>query len=353
MKKIMYLIVTSITWYLAAMYRSVPLMALTLTELVLFVSMWLLSFYLKYCIRAGFEREMLVCRKGEEPSGNILVENRGIFPAGVVRLRLRICDPDRKKKTSISLFAGSGKRISRKITFPIEKPHCGLLLFKREKLYVYDYLTLFRRKKKQQEELKIAVLPAKRHLRLFLASDPWQEMQLSGQDDHGRPGANMDEIRQLREHVRGEPYRFIHWKQSARLDKLLIKEYYQSEEESFALSVCPGSWKNKTAVEKDAFYEVLSALLLGILDRGRGVKVFFEKKDGSVAVRTLWREQDCDEFLIFLYREEEEAAAMPSVPGPGLCLDGGLRLTFFGKEICQFTADHFEKELDTFDVTVL
>ena len=74
MKKIMYLIVTSITWYLSAMYRSVPLMALTLTELVLFVSMWLLSFYLKYCIRAGFEREMLVCRKGEEPSFSVALK---------------------------------------------------------------------------------------------------------------------------------------------------------------------------------------------------------------------------------------------------------------------------------------
>ena len=35
MKKALYLLVLAVTWYLAAMYRSVPLMALTVTEVLL------------------------------------------------------------------------------------------------------------------------------------------------------------------------------------------------------------------------------------------------------------------------------------------------------------------------------
>ena len=352
MKKAVFLIVTAVTWYLSAMYRSVPLMALMLTELVVFVGMWLLSFYFKYCIRAGFEREMIVCRKGEEPAGNIFMENKGIFPAGAVSLRLRAYYPEGQKKVKIHMLGGAGKRIYRKIQFPVNKPHCGLLLFKLEKLYVYDYLTLFQRKKKQDGELKIAVLPARRYLRLSLTAGAWQEMQLSSQDDSFRPGANMDEIRQLREHVQEEPYRFIHWKQSARTDKLLIKEYYQSGEEALALFVYPGRWENRSVGEKDAFYEILSALFSGILEKGCGVTVSLHKKDGSTVVRTLWQEKDCDEFLIYLYQEEDESASVPSAPEPGLCFDGNLRLTFFGKEICQFTVDNYEKELDTFYVSV-
>ena len=46
---------------------------------------------------------------------------------------------------------------------------------------------------------------------------------------------NSGEIRQLRKYMPGDLVKRIHWKQSARTDQLLVKEFQQEEEESVFL----------------------------------------------------------------------------------------------------------------------
>ena len=47
MKKTLFVLLILLTWYLAAMYHLVPLMALAAAELLLFLGMFALSLYLK------------------------------------------------------------------------------------------------------------------------------------------------------------------------------------------------------------------------------------------------------------------------------------------------------------------
>lgn len=176
MKKAGFLLVTAATWYLAAMYRSIPLMALTITEVILFLGMWVQSFYFRFRVRAGFGRQLTVCRKGEEPSCSIWIESKGILPVGAVSLRMKAFYPEGSRKIRINLLGGTRRRTSRKVRLSMEKQQCGLFSVRMEKIYVYDYLTLFQRKRKEKEE-----------------------MQQSVRDADFLPGANMDEIRQLRQ----------------------------------------------------------------------------------------------------------------------------------------------------------
>ena len=170
-------------------------------------------------------------------------------------------------------------------------------------------------------------------------------MQQSVRDADFLPGANMDEIRQLREHMQGEPYRFIHWKQSARLDKLLIKEYYQTEEEAFALFLAPGSIKERTSQMRDAFYEILFAILSGMLEGGHSVTVTVGKKKGETEVRQLWQKEECDMLFLSLYQWEDELEEAVPDYTEEFCFDGNLRFSRSGRTIWQFTTEYYQKEV--------
>lgn len=192
MKKAGFLLATAATWYLAAMYRSIPLMALTITEVILFLGMWVQSFYLRFRVRAGFGRQLTVCRKGEEPSCFIWIESKGILPVGAASLRMKAFYPEGSRKIRINLLGGTRRRTSRKVRLSMEKQQCGLFSVRMEKIYVYDYLTLFQRKRKEKEEMQIAILPRGYPLRIGEESGFRQEMQQSVRDAGRRTQCNCD-----------------------------------------------------------------------------------------------------------------------------------------------------------------
>lgn len=194
MKKALYLLVLAVTWYLAAMYRSVPLMALTVTEVLLFVGMFLLSLSFLRLIDVDFDKKLLLCRQGEEPTCDIHIRNRGILPAGVIRLQIRYTVEDRSRRLQVHVLGGTDLQVCRNVRLPVDKMHCGLFSVQVEKMYVYDYLTLFRRKKKRKELLQIAVLPKERLFTLQEMTSRGQEMPRTDRDSALFAGTNMDEI---------------------------------------------------------------------------------------------------------------------------------------------------------------
>lgn len=335
MKKALYLLVLAVTWYLAAMYRSVPLMALTVTEVLLFVGMFLLSLSFLRLIDVDFDKKLLLCRQGEEPTCDIHIRNRGILPSGVIRLQLRYTVEDRSHRLQVHVLGGTGLQVCRNVRLPVDKMHCGLFSVQVEKMYVYDYLTLFRRKKKRKELLQIAVLPKERLLTFQEMTSRGQEMPRTDRDSALFAGTNMDEIRQLREHQEGEPYRFIHWKQSARLDQLYVKEFYRAGEETVSLTLFPEGLSERSWQEKDTFYETLYSLLLGILEKGFGVDASFYLKEGERSSRILRDKNDCDTFFLLLYQTEEKFAHSAWRPemADGLSFDAGCHLLYHGEEV--------------------
>lgn len=48
-------------------------------------------------------------------------------------------------------------------------------------------------------------------------------------------GSGSQEIRQIRDYQPGDSYRTIHWKQSARTDTLMAREYAREEKRSLAV----------------------------------------------------------------------------------------------------------------------
>ncbi len=122
-------------------------------------------------------------------------------------------------------------------TFPVELPlvfhHIGCYQIRLQSLCVYDYLHLFRFQKKLSDSLEIRIYPADADSPAFEASsygegfDEYEETQ-----QKGNTSSNVTDIR---EYQPGDRLQKIHWKLSAKIDNLMVKENESTSSNQFTI----------------------------------------------------------------------------------------------------------------------
>ena len=348
MKRLLFILLALFTWYLAAMYHLVSLMVLAVAELFLLLCMFAVSRYFKRHLKIEFAGTSVVLEKNRKTACPVLIENTGRLPAGRFRMRFQTsywnC-PDKKSAFLYGSVAGGKKQA---LDFYIDPPWCGLLTVSMGTSQVYDYLSLFWGKIPAQGRLSVAILPEGPAMKLHLSDTFWNEQ---GQREAVRPafGNGNGEIRQLREYSEGDPYRLIHWNQTARMDALWVKEQEAEQERTVCLYLNLCSEKRKNIWELDAFFEVLYALTSGLLNEQLPVETAWQGQNG-VQVRMMVNSTvDCRAMLLRLYREglvRSDDKNASSVPEKGLCLGTDLALSSNGKLVCRFSAENYRSELE-------
>ena len=130
--------------------------------------------------------------------------------------------------------------------------HCGIYRMDARWVRIYDYISLFSRKKKITAQMEVAVLPTRYPMRLeYLHTAETGDERADKKAPF--PGNDYEEIRQIREYRDGDLIRHIHWKQTARSGNLWVKEYEEEEEGRFVFSLTAGAGKKKTPDRRTPF----------------------------------------------------------------------------------------------------
>ena len=127
-------------------------------------------------------RKLLLCRQGEEPTCDIHIRNRGILPAGVIRLQIRYTVEDRSRRLQVHVLGGTDLQVLPQCPSARGQDALRTVFRTGGKNVRYDYLTLFRRKKETEGTLQIAVLPKERLLTLQEMTSRGQEMPRTDRD---------------------------------------------------------------------------------------------------------------------------------------------------------------------------
>ena len=141
---------------------------------------------------------------------------------------------------------------------------------------VYDYLTLFGAKKSFREEMTIAVFPVEKALRLELGGLSGRAGSVTYGNQTQRKGDNPGEIRQIREYRAGDSTRHIHWNQSAKTGRYWVKEYEKETDRQICLYVDIRGNDRIKRKKLSAFYELLSAFVIGALEQGACVRAYWQ-----------------------------------------------------------------------------
>lgn len=93
MKIFAWLLMMALTWYLAGLYQMSALGLLLVVQLLLFVWMGMLSFYIKSAADAALIGKNLTVVRGQEAAIGIRIMNRGRLPLTRIRLRMEWSNP--------------------------------------------------------------------------------------------------------------------------------------------------------------------------------------------------------------------------------------------------------------------
>ncbi len=360
MKKLLFVLLILLTWYLAAMYYLVSLMTLAVAELLLLIAMFVVSKYLKRHLRVGFSGTILVMYKRQRTSCPVLIRNTGRLPAGKVRLRFRTAWWEEEGEKSLFLYGNPAEkeaaasevsadfRVSAVADIDIEAPWCGMLYVFVHRAQGFDYLSLFKTRIPAEGRLQAAVLPVGTRMNLRFSREFWNH---PGYVEDARTvfGKGGGEIRQLREYLPGDSYRMIHWNQTARTDELWVKEQEPEQEPRVLLYLDFYPEKRRSPQELAAYFEVLFSLTAGLVREQLSVSVQWKERDGcsgGAAVNTL---EDCRALLLKLYQNDivlHGGADTAEEKTCGLCLNQDLELFSQGRKVFRFSVEHYEKELE-------
>lgn len=341
MKKVIYFLLTVITCYFAAMYRYLPLMALAVMQLFLFL---LLFGQVQYCGRkmaVEFSRSKDSMEKGSGLWCRILVHNQGRLPVGSFRLRIKFGYRHGEVYETKKLYA-SAKCGEDSLDFSVCPPYCGIVKLEITQLRIYDYLSLFSHRVPVKEEMEIVVFPGQRAVSLTFASQEGTESLKESIAAY--KGDASGEIRQVREYRTGDSSRYIHWKLSAREESLYLKEYEKEQGLSVDLFLDLSEAGNTPADEMGCFYELTAALIRGFLEKAEEIRVLWNSGRQTV-FEVLSEKEQCNDLLLQIYQEEpceedqKETAKENMEGGKFFSLDTALHWYYDGKLIYHFSGE--------------
>lgn len=375
MRRAVFVLFAVLIFYMAAMYRSLPFMSLFLLQIFVLVWMLLLTRYLKRHLRMEAPKGMFagIGNDGFRCEWNYV--NTGKLPAGRFRARMRMRYLQ-ETKAHVQCFYGVCESGRGKVCFEMHASYCGMICLRLEQLRVYDYLGMFFGRISLAEEMTVSLLPSGPPLKIEWASPIFQEAsfgtegggwpvgggnslsdeaRLPRRDMHYGVPSGYEEIRQIRMYQEGDSYRHIHWNQSARTDRIWIKEYEKEAGRSMTLllDMDPVHWKNPK--DMDAFYRLLHALVLGLIQKADAVSVcWYDKGKGHFDTMEIWNEAQCRDMLLQIYRLDlskgdgclEKQLSAYTWADDCLKLDTKLIWSRNEKVIHRFSAEGLEQEIE-------
>lgn len=160
----------------------------------------------------------------EEPnSPRFFLEYNRDFPIGLFTADIELSVENRffpnemTHKLSIPIA-----RKKNSFIIPVEVEEIGLISVTVKKITIYDYLSLFKRTSEEKLELSVPVLPKDRAIGDFPPAVP-----KDGPDEYTESdstGNISSDVKEIREYRPGDRLQRIHWKLSAKLDDLFVKE---------------------------------------------------------------------------------------------------------------------------------
>lgn len=278
MRKIIFLLTALLTGYMAAIYRVKPLMLVFVLELFLFVVSFILSRYFKRKLSLELLDSRQFVEKATPIPCRIKVNNQGKLPISRLGIKARYGYLKGEGKAKKWIWGGAVRGVFI-AQIDLTAQYCGILSLKLERFKVCDYLSLFFASKKINITMETVVFPRKRELSIEMRSVGSQENNLPQNEIKGHKMDAHQDIRQLREYRTGDSNRYIHWNQSARTEQLWVKEFEKETDDCVALLLdLAGIW-SASMLEKDAFYELLSAFLHGFLQRAEVILVYWPNAD--------------------------------------------------------------------------
>lgn len=222
-------------------------------------------------------------------------KNKSIFPLFTANIEFhvenRFFPNNAIQNLAIPLSAKSSS-----IKIPVRTDKVGLVTLYLDKIIIHDYMYLIRKEFKPNLEVSVPVLPPKANERDIPAITPQDGLDEFEESDY--KGNVSSDVKEIREYRPGDRLQRVHWKLSAKLDDLFVKEMAHTSTLSIVLL---------PELNKDRIYQTVSTLM-GCIDtlnnrEDRFELCCFNEKTYEFDYFTVTDEESILEAITFFYCE--------------------------------------------------
>ncbi len=180
--------------------------------------------WLKFTSSVVLTCDVDTCASEESIPVTITVRNQSPFSFSQMHVVIDLQHSFGANKERMHLQFPLQAKNSTRLTFYVHADFCGAMDISLKKIYVLDYLHLFRCNLKiLKKTSNILILPKRLPLQISNLSEP---VLFPESDTFGdKPGDDPSEIYGLHEYLPGDAVSRIHWKLSSKSEKTLVKEF--------------------------------------------------------------------------------------------------------------------------------
>ncbi len=258
------------------------------------------SFLLLKIASAGIElvHEMpKQASKGVDIESIIALRNKSLFPVSNARVSVEGRNIRTGDKKELCFDSGMiGKKESRH-KYAFNSRHCGKIEITTKKIQIKDMLGMFMTQKELPGGGAVTVYPDRFFVNVSLTNSASALLE-GDKYSRTRTGNDSSETMGIKEYVMGDPVKNMHWKLSAKTDKLLVKEYGQPIVDQVCLLLDMSVSGEKKAEEVDVIADVFVSITDAMIENGVEPDVGWQDPEsGTLNIRQVRSEEELSPVL--------------------------------------------------------
>ncbi len=218
-----YIILLALTLWLLLFYHNYAVFVIFVVAALYPVFSAVVSFVISRYLSVQLNISQKSVAKNHDINLEIGVNNKSIFSHDNIELKLKVYNSFYDNEEIITIYVPATALEKRIINWKIKSRYSGLVIVRIISVRVRDFSGMFSFTCKTEATADIIVMPENKKIdkKLEVLSDG----DGSENQTQNKKGTDVSEISDIREYVAGDKQQQIHWKISAKWDKLMVKEY--------------------------------------------------------------------------------------------------------------------------------
>ncbi len=232
---ITYILLVIALIFLSTFYRTGLFVFFLIMVLLLPVVSYLVSRYAFRRMSIRAESSTAFAQSSDSITVRILLDNPTLFPLPDCLIRYHITSSFYPCEDEWQAVCPSYAKNVFSFELPLEIKRCGCYQIRLHSLEAYDFLHFFRFHKETPHLTEVRVFPREVETEPFEPSDYGEGFdEFEETSARGNTSSNVTDIR---EYIPGDRLQRIHWKLSAKIDKLMVKENEHTSSNQFTILI--------------------------------------------------------------------------------------------------------------------
>lgn len=361
-RMILGIVLTGAAFYVSVLYKSTSMVVLGYAGAVLLVMAGIFLVWRVRTVQGRLTIPISIAECGKPLTLRILLENRSFLPCLHFQCQVELASRFLRKKKKRWLQGGLAAAGENSYDYSLLLEDYGSYEVRLKKVRVYDLTGLFYIQKTVESSGCVQVLPKMQEIGVQLTEAVHSFFGDADVYDPYRPGDDHSELFQIRPFQNGDRLQRVHWKLSARLDELLVKEDSRPKACPVVFLLHYDSSRQRKMENVNAYLVILASISFSLMDSGCPHYVAWYGSRNGDLVRM--RVDDEESLYLFLscYLEETFEKHIPDLEqayrekyrGENylflLQLDERLRLFKNGDKIAAFDTAAWLKELSRLNI---